>query len=90
MGYGMSTVSQPACDRVCVFKFGGLFMCKRYLKRLSCVCVAMLTLAVGADRPQEWWKPARFTIPDGRKRVTQHSSRGLSREDQYDSPATER
>ncbi|DBB00448.1 TPA: hypothetical protein ACH3X3_002163 [Trebouxia sp. C0006] len=43
-----------------------------------------------ADRPQEWWKPARLTVQDGRKRVTQHSSRGLLREEQYDSPATER
>ncbi|KAL0033616.1 hypothetical protein WJX79_007938 [Trebouxia sp. C0005] len=43
-----------------------------------------------ADRPQEWWKPASLTIQDGRKRVTQHSARGLSRKDQYDSPAAER
>ncbi len=75
-----------------VFKFGGLFICRPYLKRLrlAFVCMAVLTLSVGADRPQEWWKPARLTVQDGRKRVTQHSSRGLSREEQYDSPATER
>ena len=65
-------------------------MCRSYLKRLSFVCMAMLTLPIGADRPQEWWKPARLTIQDGSKRVTQHTSRGLSREDQHDSPATER
>lgn len=73
-----------------MFKFRGSFMCSQFLKCLVFACTTMLTLSVGADRPQEWWKPARLTIQDGRQRVTQHSSHSLSREDQYDSPATER
>ena len=61
----------------------------------KCLCVAtsrqqIKDWTVTADR-QEWWKPARLSVPEARKHVMrkpvpQHSSR----DNVYDSPATER
>lgn len=47
-------------------------------------------LSVTADR-QEWWKPARLAVPEGRKHILRKSVPQHScRDNVYGSPATER